>query len=111
MFRIAAAIVVVFLVSLVRFEYIIGTHLFFRPNTGNTHAEGYAGAARVPSGGMLPGGGGFLAENEEGGGGGIHGDGGGIRSGVGGSYSHCYNYFGKATKKIVFRPVVLNPKK
>ena len=81
-----------------RFEYVIGTHLFFRPTaasgvgSGGASVEGSSEAlpAGVDARDMEPSG---EAETE--------GNLGGLSQ---------YGFYGKASKKLVFRPVVLKPK-
>ena len=80
-----------------RFEYVLGTHLFFSPGATPT-LGGIGGAAE---GGAAPGGG----DGGPDAGANQMGDAAGGGNGVG-----RYTYFGKASKRIVFRPVLLNPK-
>ena len=83
-----------------RFEYILGTHLYFSANTAAASAGGGAGGAggapQTSAQGAAP----DVLGSARGGA--------GVAGGaiVGGGYA----YYGKASKKLVFRPVVLNPK-
>ena len=82
-----------------RFEYIIGTHLFFSPTVASV--RGSAGAAAAGDRGQLDSGEALPASAEAAS---------GEQSGVHGEAGTSYSFYGKASKKLVFRPVVLNPK-
>ena len=87
--------------SRARFEYILGTHLYFSANTAAASAGGGAGGA---GGAPQTSAQGAALDNMLGGVRGGAGAAGGAN--VGGGYA----YYGKASKKLVFRPVVLNLK-